>query len=143
MILGIASIIAAMKYTMGRKAYGYNGLGDLFVLLFFGLLGVVGSHYLYTKELDVLVFLPALAVGFLSVGVLNLNNLRDVASDTNANKRTLVVMMGPVLAKYYHYFLLFGAFLLTLLYSMVRYTNPIQFLFVLAFVPSGIHGVRV
>ena len=74
-LLGIASIAAAIKYTMGKRAYGYSGFGDLFVFLFFGLLGVCGSYYLFTKEMDLGIFLPAFSVGLLSIGVLNLNNL--------------------------------------------------------------------
>ncbi len=86
-ILGLVSIAAAIKYTMGKKAYGYSGFGDLFVLLFFGLLSVCGSYYLYTKQLDYMVFLPAFSIGFLSIGVLNLNNMRDRTSDIKSGKK--------------------------------------------------------
>ena len=74
--LGIASIAAAIKYTMGTNAYGYSGLGDIFVFLFFGLLSVVGSLFLYTKNVETTTFLPAFTIGFLSAAVLNLNNMR-------------------------------------------------------------------
>ena len=79
--LGIASIIAAIKYTVGNSAYGYSGFGDVFVFLFFGLVSVLGSYFLYTKTIDFLLFLPAISVGLLSTAVLNLNNLRDREED--------------------------------------------------------------
>ncbi len=139
LFFGMASIAAAIKYTMGKKAYGYSGYGDVFVFLFFGWLSVVGSYFLYTKVLDVLVFLPATAVGLLSVGVLNLNNMRDRESDTTANKRTLVVKIGAEFAKYYHYYLLMASFLLALLYVVLHFRSPKQFLFVIAFIPIVKH----
>ena len=79
-VLGIASIAAAIKYTMGKNAYGYSGFGDVFVFLFFGLLSVCGSYYLYAKQLNFTIFLPAFSIGFLSIGVLNLNNMQDLTS---------------------------------------------------------------
>ena len=73
--LGIASISAAIKYTVGNSAYGYSGFGDVFVFLFFGLLSVLGSYFLYTKTINFEILLPAISIGFLSTAVLNLNNL--------------------------------------------------------------------
>ncbi len=131
--------MAAIKYTMGENAYGYSGFGDLFVFLFFGWLSVVGSYFLFTKQLDYSIFLPATTIGLLSVGVLNLNNMRDRESDEKAGKRTLVVKIGDEFAKYYHYYLLVSAFLLSLLYVSIHYKHPIQFVFVVAFIPIGIH----
>lgn len=139
LVLGIASIIAAIKYTVGSKAYGYSGYGDLFVFLFFGLLSVVGSYFLYTKFLDFTVFFPAISVGLLSVGVLNLNNLRDRESDVKANKRTLIVKIGEEFGKYYHYYLLSASFMFALLYVLFHYKSPFQFLFVLAYIPIFKH----
>jgi len=138
-ILGIFSIVAAIKYTMGKKAYGYSGFGDLFVFLFFGILSVCGSCYLYTKQLNYAIFLPAFSVGFLSIGVLNLNNMRDLDSDIKSGKRTLVVKIGCEFAKYYHYYLLISSFLFALLYSMIHYKTPFQFLFILAYIPIVQH----
>jgi len=139
LIFGLASIAAAIKYTMGKKAYGYSGFGDVFVFLFFGWLSVVGSYFLYTKSLDITVFLPATTIGFLSVGVLNLNNMRDRESDARANKNTLVVKIGEEFAKYYHYYLLIASFLCASLYVIIHYRSPYQFLFLLAFVPIFKH----
>jgi len=143
LVLGIASIAAAIKYTMGEKAYGYSGYGDIFVFLFFGWLSVVGSYFLYAKQLDFTIFLPATAIGLLSIGVLNLNNMRDRESDTKANKRTIVVKIGEEFAKYYHYYLLIGAFIFSLLYVTLHYKSPIQFLFLIAFIPIFKHLVTV
>ncbi|AMC12275.1 1,4-dihydroxy-2-naphthoate octaprenyltransferase [Lutibacter profundi] len=142
-LLGIVSIAAAMKYTMGKKAYGYSGLGDLFVFLFFGLLSVCGSYYLYAKQLDLVIFLPAFSIGFLSIGVLNLNNMRDMESDIISSKNTLVVKIGSRLSKYYHYFLLLFSFLLALLYVVINYKSQIQFLFILAYIPIVKHFIIV
>ena len=105
-LLGIGSIAAAIKYTVGKSAYGYSGFGDLFVFIFFGLVSVIGSNFLFTKELDGLLFLPAFAIGCLSVAVLNLNNMRDIENDKIAGKNTLVVKMGLETAKNYHELLL-------------------------------------
>ena len=136
---GIASIVAAIKYTIGDKAYGYSGYGDIFVFLFFGWLSVVGSYFLFTKTLDYTIFIPATAVGMLSVGVLNLNNMRDRISDEKARKRTLVVKIGDEFAKYYHYYLLIASFLLALLYNTIHYKSLTQFLFIIAFIPIFKH----
>lgn len=115
--LGIAAILAALKYTVGKGAYGYMGLGDVFVFVFFGLVGVIGCYWLQTHEFNTLVLLPASAMGLLSVGVLNLNNMRDIDNDAAVGKRTLVVKMGSENAKKYHYFLLIGAIVLSCIYS--------------------------
>ncbi len=138
-VLGIASIAAAIKYTVGKNAYGYYGMGDIFVFLFFGLLSVCGTYFLYSKSLDPTVFLPAFSIGFLSTGVLNLNNMRDAASDIRAGKNTLVVKIGNSAARKYHYFLLIGAFLSALIYVGSHYHSVFQFLFVPAFIPIFLH----
>lgn len=142
-LLGIASIVAAIKYTVGSKAYGYSGLGDIFVLIFFGWLGVVGSYFLYTKQLDWLVFLPATSIGFLSVGVLNLNNMRDVESDKKANKNTLIVKFGINFGKIYQVFLIVSAVILSLVYALLNNTSLMQYLFLVVSIPLGIHLWKV
>lgn len=138
-ILGVGSIVAAIKYTVGKSAYGYSGFGDVFVFLFFGLLSVCGSYYLFTKSLNVTVFLPAISVGLLSVGVLNLNNMRDKESDEKSGKNTLVVKMGSKQAKYYHYYLLISAFLFSVLYTLIHYQSIVQFIYLIAFIPIAFH----
>lgn len=143
LVLGIASIGAAIKYTMGKNAYGYSGFGDVFVFLFFGLLSVCGTYFLFTKQIDFSVFLPAMSIGFLSSAVLNLNNMRDIENDKSANKNTLVVKMGSEKAKYYHYFLIICSFLFTIAYTLLNYQSIKQFLFIIAFIPIFIHLIKV
>jgi 1,4-dihydroxy-2-naphthoate octaprenyltransferase len=133
--LGVASIAAAIKYTVGNSAYGYSGFGDLFVFLFFGLLSVVGSYFLYTKDLDLKIFLPAISTGLLSTAVLNLNNLRDREEDKKNNKNTLVVKLGLGNAKLYHYFLFFLALITALIYVFLDFRSIYQFIFLVAFIP--------
>jgi len=133
--LGIASIAAAIKYTVGNGAYGYSGFGDVFVFLFFGLLCVLGSYFLFTKQLDFQLFLPAIAIGFLSTAVLNLNNLRDEAQDKINQKNTLVVQFGIKKAKNYHFFLIFGALFVSNIFVIINYQSAIQFSYLIAFIP--------
>ena len=137
--LGILSIWAAIKYTIGSSAYGYKGLGDLFVFLFFGLLGVIGSMFLYTKAFYVMSVFPAIAVGLLSTGVLNLNNLRDYASDKLSNKNTLIVKMGVQNGKKYHLLLILLSFVSMLTFTIVNFQNWKNTLHLFAFVPIFIH----
>jgi 1,4-dihydroxy-2-naphthoate octaprenyltransferase len=141
-ILGLASILAAIKYTVGRNAYGYSGLGDLFVFLFFGLLSTVGSYVLYTKTLHWDIFLPAFSIGSLSAAVLNLNNMRDRLEDIKHNKKTLAVVFGSQGAKIYHYFLIMSALISAVAFVVINYTSDIQFLFLIAFIPL-FHNVVV
>ncbi|MGY8942575.1 MAG: 1,4-dihydroxy-2-naphthoate octaprenyltransferase [Flavobacteriales bacterium] len=133
--LGIASIAAAIKYTVGNSAYGYSGFGDIFVFLFFGLLSVVGSYFLYTKMINFEVFLPAFSIGLLSTAVLNLNNLRDREQDKTNNKNTLVVKLGAIRAKKYHYFLIIGALITALIYTFLNFSSIYEFVFLVAFIP--------
>ncbi|MCL4141903.1 UNVERIFIED_CONTAM: hypothetical protein GTU68_037754, partial [Idotea baltica] len=142
-VLGLASIVAAVKYTMGKNAYGYSGFGDVFVFLFFGLLSVLGSFFLYVKQIPWSLFLPAISIGLLSVGVLNLNNLRDRVSDKKSNKLTLVVKIGEQFAKYYHYCLLIVAFFTASSFTLYHYKSPFQWLFVIAFIPIFMHLLTV
>ncbi len=111
LILGMAAIAAAIKYTAGKNPYGYKGLGDLFVFIFFGIVGVTGSFYLHTHSMQWKDLLPAITVGLLSTAVLNLNNLRDHVNDAASGKRTLVVKMGFKNGKVYHMILLGASFL--------------------------------
>jgi 1,4-dihydroxy-2-naphthoate octaprenyltransferase len=133
--LGIASIAAAIKYTVGNSAYGYSGFGDVFVFIFFGLLSVVGSYFLYTKYINFEIFLPAISIGLLSTAVLNLNNLRDQTEDKKNNKKTLVVKLGNEKAKKYHYFLILGALVVALIYVFLDFTSVYQLVFLVAFIP--------
>jgi 1,4-dihydroxy-2-naphthoate octaprenyltransferase len=114
--LGIAAIAAAIKYTMGKSAYGYMGLGDVFVLLFFGFVGVMGSAYLQTNLIEKDSWMMAMAVGFFATAVLNLNNMRDRESDATANKNTLVVKIGAKQAVVYQNVLVLGGIVASFVY---------------------------
>jgi 1,4-dihydroxy-2-naphthoate octaprenyltransferase len=142
-VLGFLSIWAAIKYTVGESAYGYKGLGDIFVFLFFGLLAVLGSLFLFTKFITFSAWLPAITIGLLSTGVLNLNNLRDLESDRKAKKNTMIVKMGFETGKLYHYSLLCLAFISMLLFIIFNAQNWYQSVPLLAFIPVFIHLRKV
>jgi 1,4-dihydroxy-2-naphthoate octaprenyltransferase len=131
LVLGVGAIAAAVKYTIGDKPYGYSGYGDLFVFIFFGLVGVIGTYFLNTHQLKWELLLPASALGFLSAGVLNLNNMRDRKNDKLSGKNTLVVIMGIEKARWYHFFLLFGSIVAGTTYMLINYHSPFQMLFLL------------
>ncbi|WP_046759041.1 1,4-dihydroxy-2-naphthoate octaprenyltransferase [Kordia jejudonensis] len=141
--LGITSIIAAVKYTVGKSAYGYSGLGDVFVFLFFGWLSVLGSYFLYKKGLYFDIFLPATAIGLLSAAVLNLNNMRDRIKDKKHGKNTLVVKIGSQNAKLYHYGLIIGALICTIFFIQMNYHSPTQLIVLIAFIPLVMNMVVV
>ena len=143
LILGIAAIASAIRYTVGNSAYGYRGFGDVFVFLFFGLVSTLGVNFLYSKQLDAILILPATAIGFLSVAVLNLNNMRDEASDRKSGKNTLVVKMGIENAKKYHYFLIIGAMVLVVVFAILSGFNFDQYLFLIAYLPLVKHLITV
>lgn len=132
LLLGLLSIIAAITYTVGTRPYGYMGLGDISVLIFFGWLSVVGSWYLQSHDLALSVFLPATASGLLATAVLNINNLRDIDSDRENGKNTLAVRLGPVLARRYHVGLLMGSLLCLALFNLLWLHSPWGWLFILA-----------
>jgi 1,4-dihydroxy-2-naphthoate octaprenyltransferase len=142
-VLGIVSIVAAIKYTVGDLAYGYSGFGDVFVFLFFGLLSVLGSYFLFTKEIYFLLTLPAISIGLLSTAVLNLNNMRDYQNDKKSNKNTIVVKIGLKAAKRYHYSLLLLSFISAVSYVVLTFTKTVQFIFLLAYIPLVIHALFV
>ncbi|MBV4368728.1 1,4-dihydroxy-2-naphthoate polyprenyltransferase [Erwinia phyllosphaerae] len=129
--LGALAIVAAIAYTVGRKPYGYLGLGDLSVLLFFGWLGVLGSCYLQTHSLHMLFFLPATGCGLLAVAVLNVNNMRDIDSDRQNGKFTVAVRLGAHNARYYHAMLLASALLCFALFARLALLSATGWLFML------------
>jgi len=118
-LIGIAAIFGAIAYTATPKPYGYMGLGDISVFLFFGIVAVAGSYYLQTGSVPPLVWLPAAGMGMLCTGVLNINNMRDIASDTLANKRTIPVKIGLRNAKIYHWILLMAPVILFVAYGIL------------------------
>jgi 1,4-dihydroxy-2-naphthoate octaprenyltransferase len=139
LLLGALAIWAAIKYTVGKSAYGYYGLGDIFVFIFFGLVSVLGSMFLYIKSVPLLTFLPAISIGLLSVGVLNLNNLRDFKSDKMVGKNTLVVKMGFENAKVYHYSLLILSFFSLFFYIFTTNGTVLRYVCLIGFLPIFLH----
>lgn len=119
-LLGIAAILAALLYTLGKRPYGYRGLGDLFCFIFFGWAAVFGTYYLATKNLDFSILLPASAMGFMSNAVLNINNMRDIENDRASGKNSLVVKIGLQRAYIYHLILIIGAFLFLTLFCIIK-----------------------
>ena len=132
LVLGVLSIVAAIKYTVGRSAYGYHGLGDLFVFIFFGIVGVFGSFFLFTQEINLLTVPGSLYIGSLSCAVLNLNNMRDIENDIKSKKQTFAVLLGKKKSKIYHYILIITAFI-SLIFLLINAGDIIYFLSVLPF----------
>ncbi len=141
LLLGAAAIWAAIAYTASNRPYGYAGLGDLAVFLFFGIVAVAGAYFLLAQRLPGAVLLPAVSGGLFSVGVLNINNIRDVDSDRRAGKYTIPVRLGARRARLYHWLLLGGGLAAALLYVLLTYRSPWQLLFLVTaplFVRNGL-----
>ena len=142
-LLAGLSIYAAINYTVGESAYGYRGLGDIFVFIFFGLVSVGGSYLLFVKHLDHHIVLPAITLGLLSAGVLNLNNMRDIDSDRTSNKMTLAVKLGKKKAKQYHLFLIGSAIIVSLIFGILYFSSFYNLLFFIAYIPLCIHILKI
>ena len=130
-LLGLSAIYAAIKYTVGKNPYGYIGFGDIFVFLYFGIVGVAGTYYLHVNSFNPWILMPAAAIGLLSSGVLNLNNMRDIENDARSGKHTLVVHIGSKAAKIYHLILISLSILFSLVYALVHFNSAFQLLFML------------
>ncbi len=126
--LGAGCIVAAVKYTVGRRAYGYSGWGEVFVFLFFGLVAVCGGAFLYTGRWDALWLLPGAALGLLSSGVLHLNNLRDAEGDRANGKNTLASRMSLRWGLAFQCGLIVGAIVLLLAYMDATYRTTLWYL---------------
>ena len=118
--LGVACILAAIGYTMGKNPYGYLGLGDIMVFIFFGFVSVGGSYFLFTKSWSWDILFPASAVGLMSTGVLNLNNMRDIESDALSGKKSLALRLGFKNAMIYQIILLQLPLILILIFLGVN-----------------------
>ena len=141
--LGILAIVAAITYTVGVKPYGYMGLGDISVLVFFGLLGVGGTYYLQTHSIASHIILPAIGSGLLASAVLNINNLRDIEQDAKASKNTLAVRLGAYKGRVYHCILLSVATLCYLAFAVATAISWTNYLFVLAMPLLAKHAIFV
>lgn len=142
-LLGIASVVAAIRYTVGNNAFGYKGLGDVYVFVFFGLVSVIGCYVLYAKTIHHVVYLPAITIGLLSAAVLNLNNMRDIESDKKSNKITLAVKMGIDNAKKYHVAIIGLAIILSGLFGILYFTSIYNLIYFIAYIPLIIHIKKV
>lgn len=141
--IGIAAIVAAITYTSGAFPYGYRGLGDVFVLIFFGWVATLATYYLHGHSFEKIYFLPATALGLLTVGVINVNNIRDIASDKLAGKYSIPVRLGRKNAVLYHWFLFIGALVLATIFVLLDYRGWPQFLFLLSIPFLWINGRAV
>lgn len=144
LVLGLGAIAAAIKYTVGKKAYGYSGMGDIFVFIFFGLVGVLGTYYLLTQSFELIIILPAITMGAFSTAVLNLNNMRDIDNDKEMGKNTLVVGMGSKNSKKYHYSLFFWAYLAYGYFCYLKFNLIIDYLVLIPLMLAGIvHSIHL
>jgi 1,4-dihydroxy-2-naphthoate octaprenyltransferase len=130
--LGVLSILAAIAYTVGKRPYGYAGLGDISVFIFFGLIGVLGSLYLFTHNLSWENILPATSCGLFAVGVLNINNIRDIESDKKAGKFSIPVRIGKEKAALYHWMLISVGLISALVFVLINYVSSFQLLFLIS-----------
>jgi 1,4-dihydroxy-2-naphthoate octaprenyltransferase len=138
--LGAAAIIAAIKYTVGRNPYGYKGFGDIFVFLFFGLVGVLGTYFLHAHWFEARLLYPASVIGLFSTGVLNINNLRDIETDKQTGKNTLAVQYGFRFARQYHVLLIAVGWLLSIIFTVSSFYSWWQFIYLLT-MPLFIHNI--
>ena len=143
LILGILAIVASITYTAGSNPYGYIGLGDISVLIFFGWVAVLGTFYLHTQFIDWWIILPASSCGFFATAVLNLNNIRDIESDKLAGKNSLPVRMGKSSAIKYHWFLLIAGIVSAVAYVGFNFQNASQFLFLIVLPLLFVNGKAV
>ncbi|MBD2702047.1 1,4-dihydroxy-2-naphthoate polyprenyltransferase [Spirosoma sp. BT702] len=133
LVIGLLSIAAAIGYTNGKRPYGYAGFGDIAVLIFFGWVGVLGTYFLHTLSFNPLLLLPATSVGLFATGVLNVNNIRDIETDTLTGKKSIPARIGLLLAIRYHWGLLLTGMFCALVYSFLTNAAWVSYLYLLAF----------
>jgi len=133
--IGLAAIAAAIKYTVGKKPYGYRAMGDLFVLIFFGPVGTMGAFFLHSGFARVDLIFPSMTIGLMSVAVLNLNNMRDMENDNRSGKLTLAGILGREKSKIYHGFIILSAITSSLIYTYINYSAIHQLVYTVVFIP--------
>jgi 1,4-dihydroxy-2-naphthoate octaprenyltransferase len=142
LIVGLASIAAGVLYTGGPRPYGYEGLGELFVFGFFGIVAVVGSYYVQTEHLRGLAFTLAVPVGLLAAAILMVNNIRDIDTDRRAGKRTLAVRLGRRRARRVFAAMVYIPFVWTVVASIVSGKPALQLMWLaFGFAPSLVRAV--
>jgi 1,4-dihydroxy-2-naphthoate octaprenyltransferase len=142
-IIGLLCIVAAIKYTIGKNPYGYSGFGDIAVFIFFGIVAVGGTFYLHAHGFLFDILLPASTLGFLSAGVLNVNNMRDINTDAASGKNTIVVRMGLAKAKIYHLFLIALAFISLMIFTLLYADSAWQWAFLITLPLFIMHLIAV
>lgn len=143
LILGFMAVGAALNYTMGKNPYGYAGFGDMFVIIFFGFVGVIGTYFCHTGHFQPEVILPAFSCGLLATAVLNVNNIRDIVSDKKAGKMSIPVRIGRANATLYHWMLIALAVIASVVYVAINYQSPYQFLFLITSPLLIFNGMQV
>ena len=139
LMLAVAAVIAAMRYTLGPSPYGYRALGDIYVFIFFGLLTVLGSYFIIAKEFPSwILILPAAAIGFFSTGVLNVNNIRDAKSDA-LTRKTVAILLGDKWSRIYQTILIVAGWICALAYCYLRFFDLWHYLFVITLPMFIIH----
>jgi len=141
--MGIMAILAAIAYTNGKRPYGYLGLGDFFVFLFFGVVGVCGTYILHSDHFNMLILFPAISCGLLATGVLNVNNIRDIKSDEKAGKRSIPVRLGRSKAKVYHFFLIATAWISIVVFILLNNASSLKYLVLLSLPLFVLHLLRL
>lgn len=141
--IGLLCIAAALAYTLGKRPYGYAGLGDLSVFIFFGLVAVMGTYFLLAKSWDWIIVFPSLSCGLFSAGVLNINNLRDLESDKAAGKNTIPVRYGKTVGTLYHAVLLTLGFLSAIAFTLLHFHSLFQCLFLLTLPLFAVNVISV
>ena len=143
LVMGLLAIVAAITYTVGKRPYGYMGLGDISVLIFFGWLSVIGTYYLQANAFNIVTLLPATACGLLSVAVLNINNMRDLENDIQAGKNTLAVRLGASGSRIYHTCVIAIAIICLIAFTLIYMHRWTAWLFLLAVPMLLLHIKRV
>ncbi|ENJ6565610.1 1,4-dihydroxy-2-naphthoate polyprenyltransferase [Proteus mirabilis] len=143
LVMGLLAIVAAITYTVGKRPYGYMGLGDISVLIFFGWLSVIGTYYLQANAFNIVTLLPATACGLLSVAVLNINNMRDLENDIQAGKNTLAVRLGASGSRIYHTCVIAIAIICLIVFTLIYMHHWTAWLFLLAVPMLLLHIKRV
>ena len=142
LVLGAAAVWAAMHYTLGRNPYGYRGLGDIFVFVFFGLATVCGGYYLTGLHWSWRILLPAAAIGCFSVAVLNVNNIRDMKSDA-ATRTTVALRLGERRARIYQTLLISAGWILMTVFCLLPPVSAWRFLYALSLPGFILHLIGV
>ena len=142
LIIGVVSVLSMLAYVGGPFPYGYRGLGEVFVFLFFGVVATVGTRYVYDLTAPLPAWLLSIPIGLLAAAILVVNNYRDLGTDRSAGKRTLAVIIGPDKTRTLFVTLVYGAFLLIAVFAAMRWT-PLPTIFAAMIVPYAMGPVRI